>query len=78
MADFKTYDATDRDSIIAHAQKLVGHTLRDSVGAVELQEFVNNRGSFGNAIEKYWFGYEPNSNADADFSEVGMELKPLR
>jgi DNA mismatch repair protein MutH len=31
-------------------------------------------------LEKYYFGYEPNSNAEADFVQIGMELKssPLK
>ena len=26
-------------------------------------------------IEKYYFGYEPNSDQQADFNDVGIELK---
>lgn len=29
----------------------------------------------GNLIEKYYFGYEPNSSPEPDFPEAGVELK---
>ncbi|MEI6864640.1 Sau3AI family type II restriction endonuclease [Flavicella sp.] len=38
------------------------------------------KGNFGQILEKFYFGYEPNSKAEADFVQVGMELKstPLK
>lgn len=35
----------------------------------------NAKGQLGNLLEKYYFGYELNSNQAADFPKVGMELK---
>ena len=34
-----------------------------------------SKGQYGNYIERYFFGYLPNSNAAADFEEIGVELK---
>lgn len=34
-----------------------------------------NKGSIGNMIQECWFGREPNSLPEPDFSEVGVELK---
>lgn len=33
------------------------------------------KGQLGNIIEKYYFGYEPNGNQEADFKQIGVELK---
>lgn len=41
-------------------------------------EYASNskaKGELGNFLEKYYFGYKPNSNQDADFPKVGVELK---
>lgn len=33
------------------------------------------KGQLGNFIEKYYFGYDPNGNQEADFNKIGLELK---
>ncbi|HEM5016992.1 TPA: DNA mismatch repair protein MutH [Streptococcus suis] len=33
------------------------------------------KGQYGNYIEKYFYGYQPNSDSAADFDKVGVELK---
>ena len=33
------------------------------------------KGQLGNKIERLFFGYQPNSEQDADFPKVGLELK---
>lgn len=40
----------------------------------------SGKGNFGQVLEKFYFGYEPNSSAEADFAQIGMELKssPLK
>ena len=35
----------------------------------------NAKGQLGNFIEKYYFGYDPNGNQEADFNKIGLELK---
>ena len=74
MAD-RGYDAYDIDSIVEYATKLVGHSLRDFVPVDRLADPHRRRGSFGNAVEEYYFKYELNSDSSPDFAEVGLELK---
>ncbi len=69
------YDRNDKDSIIKYAQRLVGKTLREMTDADALADPHKRRGSFGNAVEELYFKYAPNSDSEADFSEVGLELK---
>lgn len=69
------YDPTNVTSIVEYAQRLVGHTLRDFVYVEELADTRRRRGSFGNAVEEYYFKYDLNSDSNPDFAEVGLELK---
>lgn len=43
--------------------------------SVEYKPTKKNKGKFGNLLEEGYFGYEPNSRQEADFAEVGLELK---
>ncbi|WP_395061904.1 Sau3AI family type II restriction endonuclease [Flavobacterium sp.] len=45
-----------------------------------LEYSYSGKGNFGQVLEKFYFGYEPNSVAEADFAQIGMELKssPLK
>ncbi|HFU3724109.1 TPA: Sau3AI family type II restriction endonuclease [Streptococcus suis] len=36
---------------------------------------MKSKGQYGNYIEKYFYGYNPNSDRLADFEKVGIELK---
>ena len=74
------YDPTDKESIIVYAQELVGSTLREHIDVDEIPDIRRRKGSFGNAVECYFFKYDINSDSAPDFSEVGMELKttPLK
>lgn len=75
-----TYSRADLNSILEYAAKLKNMSLRDACG----EEVINNsyigKGNFGQILEKYYFHYEPNSVAEPDFHEIGMELKtsPLK
>lgn len=69
------YDKTNPDSIVAYGQRLVGHTLREMTDASELQDPHQRRGSFGNAVEEYYFKYQINSDSAPDFEEAHLELK---
>lgn len=74
------FDATDIDSIISYAKKLKGYTLREKCANQIENHQYKGKGNFGQLLEKFYFGYEPNSKAEADFVQVGMELKssPLK
>ena len=68
------------DSIIDFAQLLKGQTLREACGVEIEGHGYKGKGNFGQILEKFYFGYEPNSDAEPDFKEAGIELKtsPLK
>jgi DNA mismatch repair protein MutH len=73
-------DITSPNSIIAFAKQLKNQTLRQACG-VEIEEHgYKGKGNYGQILEKFYFGYEPNSDAEPDFKEAGIELKssPLK
>lgn len=81
------YDSSSADSILSYAKKLEGQTFSDILKRYHaygsrLQEMTNDsfsdtnaKGQLGNFLEKYYFGYEPNSDQEADFKDAGVELK---
>lgn len=74
------YDKSSAESIIVFARKLKNQTLREAC-KIEIEEHgYKGKGNFGQIIEKFYFGYEPNSVAEPDFLEAGIELKssPLK
>lgn len=83
----ENYDETDPLSIEEYSKELIGKTfeevLRDYFGDdadsfEEMRKKFNNpysKGSLGQLIEEYFFGYTPNSSPEPDFSEAGVELK---
>ncbi|TWT16253.1 Sau3AI family type II restriction endonuclease [Streptococcus sp. sy010] len=36
---------------------------------------MKSKGQYGNYIEKYFYGYLPNNDSEADFQKIGVELK---
>jgi len=74
------YDRTDRESIYHYAIDLRGSTLREKTDADEISDIKKNKGSFGSAVETYYFMLDLNNESEADFKEAGLELKttPLK
>ena len=74
------YNPSDKNSIIEYAKKLKGKSLREICEPEILEHSYSGKGNFGQLLEKFYFGYNPNSTAEADFAEIGMELKssPLK
>jgi len=74
------YNPKDKKSVLDYAKQLKGKTLREVCNSDILKHKYGGKGNFGQVLEKFYFGYEPNSKAEADFFEVGMELKstPLK
>lgn len=68
------YIINDKNSIILYAKKLINRSLAD-VCKKDLIENQKNKGGFGQLLEKFYFLYEPNSDSEPDFKEVGLELK---
>lgn len=79
--DKATYDITSLASIYRYAKDLEGHTLREECdGVSELEDTHKRKGSFGNAIEEFFFDYPINSNPGPDFEQAQTEVKstPIR
>ena len=74
------YNINSADSIIDFAKLLKDQTLRQACGVEIEKHGYKGKGNFGQILEKFYFGYEPNSDAEPDFLEAGMELKssPLK
>lgn len=75
------YDPADQESILAYAERLVGHSLREVLDELPEQiDFSSNKGGWGTALERHYFMYQPNSRPEPDFVEAGIELKatPLK
>ena len=73
------YDRTDKWSILEYSKLLLGKTLEQAIYP-DVIEARKGKGRLGQLVEEYFFGYDVNSNPDADFSEAGLELKvtPLK
>lgn len=69
------YDRYSIDSIVEYAENLVGKRLRDVVTVEDVVDIRRNKGSYGNAIQEYYFHIKPNSDPHPDFKEAGLELK---
>ena len=74
------YNVNSADSIIDFAKLLKDQTLRQACGVEIEKHGYKGKGNFGQILEKFYFGYEPNSDAEPDFKEAGIELKssPLK
>lgn len=75
-----SYNPQDKRSVVEYAKLLKGKTLREVCDSSILEHNYTGKGNFGQILEKFYFGYDPNSKSEADFSEIGMELKssPLK
>lgn len=74
------YDIKSAESIIRFAKLLKNKTLREACSSKIEEHGYSGKGNFGQVLEKFYFEYEPNSDSEPDFPEVGLELKssPLR
>lgn len=73
------YDRTDKWSILEYSKLLLDKTLEEAVAPTVVEDRMG-KGRLGQLVEEYFFGYDVNSNPDADFSEAKLELKvtPLK
>lgn len=78
------YDERQLSSILNYAVKLQGKTFEDILVENGLSEAdinylraqsMSNKGLLGNLIEQAYFGFPSNSRQEADFAEIGVELK---
>ena len=73
----KEYNLKNANSILKHGEKLLGHSLRELHPEAIAP---HGKGGLGEAVEEFHYGYKPNSVAEPDFKEAGLELKctPLK
>ena len=69
------YDPYSISSIFDYARSLKGQTLVDKCHSDINEKKYKGKGNFGQYLEKFYFGFNPNNNPEPDFSFVGMELK---
>ena len=74
------YDKFDRQSIYEYSVLLEGDPLSSHIDVDAIDDPRKRRGSFGNAVEEYYFFIKPNNSPDPDFPEANLELKttPLK
>ncbi len=74
------YNRADKRSILEYSKKqLLGQTLEQAIAPNTITS-RKGKGQLGQLVEEYFFGYDVNSNQEADFTEAGLELKvtPLK
>ena len=67
-----SYNPASAKSILKHGEALLGHSLKELHDDAVL---FNGKGGLGTSVEFFHYGYEPNSDAEPDFIEAGLELK---
>jgi len=74
------YDDSDFKSILQYASLLSNKSLSSVLKQPINESSLKGKGSFGQKVEKLYFGYEPNSKPEPDFPKAGVELKtaPLK
>lgn len=74
------YDNTNKWSILEFSKRILSNSLEEAIYPDTIDESFKGKGRLGQMVEKYFFGYDINSNQEADFSEAGIELKctPLK
>ena len=66
------YNPQSADSIVDYGMLLLGHSLRELHPEAKI---FKGKGGLGNSVEYFHYEYEPNSEAEPDFAEAGLELK---
>lgn len=69
------YNPSDPVSIYEYSSRLMGHSLNSLFGEKAIASRRKGKGGLGQMVEELFFGYDINSNQEADFSEAGLELK---
>ena len=75
MQSLHPFVHTDAVSIFDYTKHLIGKSIRNFMDDESLDLLHGGKGQLGQLVEQYFFGYKPNSNPEADFSEAGVELK---
>lgn len=81
----REYNPKSAESVFRFSGGLLHKSLSDALRSIDSgiqleEDAFKGKGGLGQLVEKYYYGYEPNSNPEADFPEAGVELKttPLK
>lgn len=61
-----------KEDVLRRGQEIIGIPLRE---VDKTRRLSTGKGAIGTVIEESWYGYHPNSEAEPDFPEAGVELK---
>lgn len=64
-----------KEEVLRRAHEAIGIRFGELMPNKRSDSDSTNKGSIGNLIQEYHFGYPANSRAEADFIEAGVELK---
>lgn len=70
-----SFDKSSPLSIFEYSQQLIGNSLRSLLGDSVAEHKRKGKGGLGQMVEELFFGYDVNSNREADFAEAHVELK---
>lgn len=73
MSRVLPYNPESKESILSHALLLLGKTMKQL--HPDMANAFGGKGGLGQAVEKYHFLYEVNSESRPDFDKAGVELK---
>lgn len=71
----EAFDRADPLSIYEFSRLLIGQSLHSWAGDTAVMQNRKGKGGLGQMVEELFFGYEVNSNREADFDEANVELK---
>lgn len=70
-----SFDKCSPLSIYDYSQYLIGQSLHSLFGDSVIEHKRKGKGGLGQMVEELFFGYDVNSNREADFAEAHLELK---
>lgn len=70
-----SFDRTDPVEIFEYSGGIIGHTLHELFGDAVVEHARKGKGRLGQMVEEVFFGYEVNSDRNADFKDAALELK---
>lgn len=69
------FDKTSPQAIYDYSRNLLGHSLHSLLGEKVIEKERKGKGRLGQMVEELFFGYDVNSNPEADFNQAHVELK---
>lgn len=66
------FNKKDPFSIYTYSGNIIGHSLFELFGDEVAVHSNKGKGNLGQMVEKFFFGFDNNSEQQADFSEAGV------